>query len=110
MSEWRRKGLLTLVYSAIISAVFCFGAYFISQRINFNVKETFFLIGLVAVLAGILITIAKNQSRVTGAGIAEQNEEGEEPETGRAWILLGFNGFTLVLSGVFLLVIDAVIK
>ncbi|OPX44168.1 hypothetical protein CLHUN_19670 [Ruminiclostridium hungatei] len=110
MSKWRLKYLLTLVYSVAIAAVFCLVAYLISQRINFNLKETYFLIGLVAVLAGILIIIAKNQSRVTVSDIVEQNMEEDEPGKEGAGILLGLNGFTLVLSGVFLLVIDAVIR
>jgi|GEM_PF-5090739 len=110
MSKMRLKYLLTLVYSAVIAAVFCLVAYLISQRINFNLKETYFLIGLVAVLAGILIIIAKNQSRVTVADIVEKNMEEDEPGAEEAVVLLGLNGFTLVLSGVFLLVIDAIIR
>ncbi len=111
MSRFKLKSILTLAYSAFISVLFCLAGYLISLRISYNYKETFFLIGLVLVLIGIVVVISKNQNRVAAVDIAEPKQEEDEitdKETGL--ILLGLNGFTSVFTGVFLLVIDVVLR
>ncbi len=115
------KRILTLVYSVIISAVIYLISYLIYRRISFNLKETFFLIGLVLVLIGIVMLIARNPMRISGFGSRQKSlqqggEESDEEEVTEAdeetlpdkkSLLLGFNSFTIALSGVILLVVDA---
>lgn len=111
MSKLKLKNILTLACSAVLSVLFCLAGYLISLRISYNFTETFFLIGLVLVLAGIVIVISKNQNRVTAADAAEpKQEEDEMTAEGARLILLGLNGFTAVFTGVFLLVVDAFLR
>lgn len=111
MGKLRLKSIITLAYSAVISVLFYLTGFLISLRISFNIKETFFLIGLVLVLVGIVTVIAKNQNWSTAPDTSEAKEDRDGKNLEKAgMLLLGFNGFTLVFTGVFLLVIDALIK
>lgn len=124
------KKILTLVYSGIISAVLYLISYLVSQKIKFNMKETFFLVGLVLVLSGIVMLLAKNPARFNGLssrqkkvqendireGCIQEREEEEDDESdenansAKKSFLLGFNSFTIALSGVILLAVDATLK
>lgn len=111
MSRLRLKRILTLAYSAVITALFCILAYLVSVRISFDLKETFFLIGLVFVLVGIVIIIVRNQNRTGFSNFSNpNNEDSEVTEDNKSTFMLGFNSFTPVMVGVLLLIVDAIIR
>ncbi len=110
MSRLRLKRILTLAYSAVITALFCISTYLISSRVSFDLKETFFLIGLVLVLVGIVIIIVRNQSRTGFNNFSNPGNEDSGDEDNESTFLLGLNSFTPVIVGVLLLIIDAIIR
>ncbi len=110
MGKLKHAGFLTLIYSLIMAGLICLIVYLISTNVIFNIKETVFLIGLVLVLVGIVFLIARHQSRVVSFEVTEAIRQlsGEEDKKG-SFLLTGFNGFTILLTGVFILLIDAFI-
>lgn len=117
MAKYRFKTILTIIYSAVIGVLLCILMFFISSKKNINLKESFFLIGLVLVLIGIVILITKNPLKINALGakqkpveyeLPEDEEEAVKPEV--KTVLLGFNSFTVVLVGVFFLIVDLFLK
>ncbi|HEY5562365.1 MAG TPA: hypothetical protein VIK72_11540 [Clostridiaceae bacterium] len=77
MGKCKLKGILTFLYSAIISVLFYLFLYIISLEIKINYKELFFLIGLVSLLIGIVVLISRNPIRMNGWGSSQSSSEGE---------------------------------
>ncbi len=115
MGKLRLKRILTLSFGAVIAGLFCLVASLISLKVTYNIKETMFLLGLVMVLTGIVILISRNQNRAVTADLStKQSTEDSKTEDCTIWnistVLSGLNSFTVVVAGVFLLIIDAFLK
>ncbi len=111
MGKLKQTGVLTLIYGLIIAVLICLIMYLFSLNTVYDIKETLFLIGLVLVLVGIVFLIAKNQSKVINFEATEAIRQLSEADNRKGRFLLsGFNGFTILLTGVFILVIDAFLK
>lgn len=112
------KNLLTLLYSVILSVFLYYLLYFASLRIKINFNESLFLIALVIVIIGIVVLIARNQRFANQGRIRQKAAYPEEDsdstktedESSGPFILSGFNSITIILTGVFLLIVDVIIK
>ncbi|MDF2985779.1 MAG: hypothetical protein K0R50_1289 [Eubacterium sp.] len=115
MGKLRIKRIFTLLFGAVAAGLFCLVAYLISLKVTYNIKETLFLLGLVMVLSGIVILISRNQNKAVNIDLnAKQDTEDSKAEDNAAVdisiLLSGFNGFTVVVVGVFILIVDAFLK
>lgn len=124
MGKYKLKKILTIIYSAIITTLFCLLVFFIPIKAKINIKESFFLIGLVLVLIGIFLLITKNSIRLNAiskqkaeeSNLLDDEEEDNDDEdddikkTQTSSFFLGFNSFTVVLTGVFILIVDLFLK
>lgn len=110
------KSFLTLLYSAVIAGFLYYALYLFSLRIKMKFSESLFLIALVIVIIGIVVWIAKNPRFANYSGFkqkianVEEDEELGEPKLHVKALLIGFNSVTIILTGVLLLVVDAIIK
>lgn len=110
------KSFLTLLYSAVIAGFLYYALYLFSLRIKMKFSESLFLIALVIVIIGIVVSIAKNPRFINCGGMRQKNasveedDESDEPKILAKSLLIGFNSVTIILTGVLLLVVDAIIK
>lgn len=122
MGKSKLKIILTFAYGAVVSALFYYMLYLVSFQIRMNFKESLFMIALVLVLIGIVVLISRTPRNSDKTYSRQKQNDADDDNIGdddrcdyykKPWpwkLLLGVNGLSLVLSGIYLLIIDSILK
>lgn len=118
MGKRRLLIILSFAYGAVVSVLFYFMLYLISFTTKMNFEESLFLIALFLILIGIGVLISRTpkgtEKPILSRGIDELIFNSTKYDySNKSWpgkLLLGVNGLSLVLSGIYLLLVDFVLK
>lgn len=108
----KQKSVLTLLSSIVFAGMLFFILYLVSLKIKMHFTESLFLIALVLVLIGIVLSIFRSPRLMSGNILKTRDlpVDEETPDTPKSAKPISFSAAIIILTGVFLLVVDAIIR